>query len=88
MGYYVNPKDQSKGEFLAKYPRFFSAPQWPLPEGQTAVCLVNNSLFTAAGICHSEAELNSFNEPGDYRPKLWFIVPTVDLAPWWTPGKN
>ena len=82
MGYYINHKDMSKEEFLVRKGTLLDEP--PIvheADDRTAVCLVDNGGFTAAGICFSANELVEFNNPTDYRPKQWYMVKNSDLAP-------
>jgi hypothetical protein len=50
-----------------------------VPEGKTAVCVVSNPMFDAAGIAYDSDEFEAFSEPGDPRSKTWLLVDT-DLA--------
>lgn len=50
-----------------------------IPVGKTAVCVVNNGLFEAAGITYDSTEFDEFNNPRDVRPKTWLLMDT-DLA--------
>ena len=82
MGYYINPEDMSKEEFLVRKGLILDeAPVVHEADDRTAVCLVNNGGFTAAGICFSADELVEFTNPKDYRPKRWYMVKNSDLAP-------
>ena len=82
MGYYINPKDMSKEEFLVRKGTILDqAPNVHEADGRTAVCLVNNGLFTAAGICFSANKLKEFTDTQDHRPKNWYMVKSSDLAP-------
>ncbi len=36
--------------------------------------LINNVIFTAAGIAFSQRKYEEFNDPHDTRLKTWFIV--------------
>jgi hypothetical protein len=56
-----------------------SPPQWDESKKVLPVCLVNNGLFTAAGIAFSKDELQAFCVPSDRRPKRWFTVETEKL---------
>ena len=81
MGYYINPKDMSKEEFLIRKGHILDgAPTVHEADGRTAVCLVNNGPFTAAAIVFSPNELKEFTNPQDRRPKLWYMVKNSDLA--------
>ena len=81
MGYYINPKDMSKEEFLVRKGYILDqAPNTHEADGRTAVCLVDNGAFTAAAITFSPDELKEFTNPKDYRPKRWYMVKNSDLA--------
>ncbi len=83
MGYYINPPDMSKEEFLKSFGRRLeSAPTEHENEEGVAVCLVNNGPFTAAGIIFNANELEAFSDPQDYRPKIWYRVEEKHLAPY------
>lgn len=82
MGIYVNPKGRSKeswldehGELLANAPE---AASFDFSGDQAVVCLVNNQLFTAAGIAFDSRELVCFNTY-DCREKTWYLVPKTKL---------
>lgn len=78
MGYYLNPKDMSKEQFLDKYgevcmkPTDFTRTSDSGKE-QIIVCWVHNGDFTAAGICVNQDEFDAFMHP-DPRTKMWFWV--------------
>jgi len=87
MGIYINPKDKSKEEWLhnnaVKEHSFLtsSSIKWEeIPENCLPVCLVDNGLFTAAGVAYSENEFDMFNDPSDRRFKLWYIVKIENLV--------
>jgi len=79
MGYYINPVDMEKEEWLTKNAlselnkedlKIFNFNQT-----QTRpVCLLNNGFFTAAGIAFNERELNVFASEEDTRPKKFYEV--------------
>jgi len=82
MGYYVNPKDMEKEEWLAKHGQAI-----PLCDALgldfdefLPVCLVDNGPFTAAGIGFDKREAMDFARP-DGRPKTWYRVRRLDLEP-------
>lgn len=85
MGYYINPKDCAKEQWLKENALHCNTqkgyvPTWEtLEEGTLPVCLVDNGPFTAAGIAYSKDEMEAFSEPSDRRPKIWFIVPIDKL---------
>lgn len=72
MGYYINPIDKTKEEWLMENGlRALSSDK--RPEGFHFVCLVDNGGFTAAGIAFNDQEKEAFMHP-DNRHKYWFIV--------------
>ena len=82
MGYYINPPDRSKEDWLKE-----NAKQLPVAaidsiesvgEGNLPVCLIDNGPFTAAAIAYSNKELEYFNQP-DSRRKIWFSAPIEGL---------
>ena len=91
MGYYINPPEGTKEEWLENNGLEVMGPAWALLatnfpglmnhlEGRGVyVCLVDNGPFTAAAVAYSEAEFNAFNHPSDYRPKKWYVVPRRDV---------
>jgi hypothetical protein len=87
MGYYINPEDPSKENWLtlrgvkitpqeAKDFVFEENPD-SLP-----VCLIDNGAFFAAGIAYDEREKDCFIAP-DGRTKQWYKVPKEALKPWY-----
>ena len=76
MGYYINPPDRSKEDFLKEhgYPITGSGAvaAWSLPiiHLYLPVCLVDNGAFTAAAIGYDRAETERFYDtgPNDRRP--------------------
>ena len=79
MGAYINPPDESKEAFLEREGAdLFLVDFKSVPEGHLAVCLVDNGLFTAAGIAFDEREFNEFARE-DGRRKYWFTVPIEKL---------
>lgn len=85
MGAYINPRNETKEEFLMRegheiiWPEF---PEWETrPEGTLPVVLMNNGFFTAAGIAYCKEELMAFTEPLDFRPKRFFYVAIEKLYP-------
>ncbi len=73
MGYYINPPNETKEEWLNDNGMEVTDPSWDaLPNFRPTefqdddgvyVCLVDNGPFTAAGICYNEAEFNEFRAP-------------------------
>ena len=87
MGAYINPRNgMTKEQWLKEngFPTWELRPQikWEdVPKGYLPVCLINNGLFTAAGIAFNERELAVFNDPSDTRPRIWFFCDVDDLYP-------
>jgi hypothetical protein len=79
MGYYVNPRTESKEQFLAREGRSIS-PKWGEQKpDETIVVLIDNGFFTAAGIAYDEKEFQAFTSPTDNRPKTFYAVNTDKL---------
>jgi hypothetical protein len=76
MGFYINPPTLTKEAWLDQNGKQLTeAPVWKdIPFDSLPVCLVDNTMFTAAGIAYDEGEFNDFMSP-DRRRKIWFIVP-------------
>jgi len=76
MGAYVNPENVSKEQWLEENGKEVSQ-HWASTHDdfleQMPVCLINNGLFTAAGIAFSKDELEVFLSP-DGRHKTWYVV--------------
>lgn len=84
MGAYINPKGVSKEDWLAMHFQNSSigAPEWDaIPVDCYAVCLVQTSHGSAAGIAFDRMAYDIMNAAGDMRPKRWFIVSKDKLRP-------
>lgn len=88
MGYYVNPSNMSKEQWLQDNGIEVLTPG-PFPEDDTVVvCLLDNGPFTAAAICYSKDELDQFAQRGRYegeartdrRHRQWFLVDKTKIA--------
>lgn len=84
IGCYVNPKNESKEAWLEKHgtviPISIDAPYNDYCEDECLpVILVDNGLFTAAGVAFDEREFKDFNNPTDPRPKKGYKVKIEDL---------
>lgn len=75
MGYYINPKGESKEDFLIREGQPVMVPAIPEDGENVLVCVIDNGYFTAAGVCYSAEEMHAFADPSDTRPKRWFVVP-------------
>ena len=79
MGIYINPKEGTKEEWLAKHAKEVNSITWDiLPKDILPVVLVDNGGFTAAGIAYCKSELEQFQYE-DGRPKKWFLAKVEDL---------
>lgn len=76
MGFYINPPKESKENFLAREGvRLANVPKWEdIPTDSLPVVLVNNGIFTAAGIAYHPQELEVFTNPTDPRPRKYYAV--------------
>ena len=81
MGFYVNPENETKEEFLARVGKKLEvAPKWrDVPEGQMLVTLIDNGWMTAAGICYSEGEHRDHTDLNDPRPRTYYLVELNEL---------
>lgn len=76
MGYYVNPKGETKEQFLEKNGTEVQNPTFAgIPSDHALVVLVNNGWMTAAGIAYDEREFQAFTSSSDSRPKKFYHVP-------------
>lgn len=73
MGYYINPEEMSKEEWLELFGEPLDPTDRPCLPQCHAVCLVDNGGFTAAGVAYSEDERKAFARP-DGRRKRWYEV--------------
>ena len=79
MGYYINPKGETKEEWLRREGREVPETE-PLMlkdfvvSDELPVCWVDNGHFTAAAVAYSKGEVRAFQVLGDTRPKIWFMV--------------
>lgn len=90
MGYYINPPDTAKEEFLQVHGRAiartqaashdFSGPDLP-------VCLMDNGAFTAAGIAYCKEEVTEFLQE-DGRRRSWWLVSREKLSPYYQEEKT
>jgi hypothetical protein len=97
MGYFINPPDMTKEEFIAKHTievvRNFRGKAHEIfssrNKNEAIVVLVDNGPFTAAGIAFDENELAAFiDNPRDYRPMCVFVLPKAVLKPYYDFDKN
>jgi len=78
MGCYINPKDETKEQWLGREGEPTDKPIFTSGE-KYLVCLIDNSVFSAAGVAYNSIELDAFTNPDDWRPKRWFYVPYEKL---------
>ena len=75
MGAYINPENETKESFLDREGSEVSKLSWEnKPVGTLPVVLMDNFIFTAAGIAYSKEELKVFTDPYDYRTKRYYYV--------------
>ena len=84
MGYYVNPPNESKEQFLKregiKAP-FDSKLNWEsVPKDFLPVVLVDNGHFTAAAIAYDAQELAECTSLNDPRPRQIYMVKIEKLV--------
>jgi len=79
MGFYINPADQSKDDFLRDNGVPLNRPEPPDQPDVALVCLVDSGPFTAAAIAYSRREMDEFSRPDDRRPKTWYWVDKAKL---------
>ena len=84
MGFYINPREQTKEEFLSEHGMPISRNLFLefsdfKGHDKLPVCLMNNPTFSAAGIAFSRNEAAAFANPDDNRPKQYFLVPRTLL---------
>jgi hypothetical protein len=81
MGAYVNPPVGTKEQWLEQNGTRASAniKFRDIPANSMLVVVVDNGMFTAAGICFDEREFNDFTDESDDRPKRYFVVETEKL---------
>jgi hypothetical protein len=92
MGFYIEVPMQQVGDHFNKADQleaFYGAKRLPgapdqLPDEGVLICVVQNRLFEAAGICYDNYELQVFADPTDDRPKVWLVMErskVVELCP-------
>lgn len=85
MGYYINPEGESKEAWLKTNASAIGARDaqaFDFSGDSLPVCLVDNGLFTAAGIAYDARERDVFIAE-DGRNKWWFSVKRELLKPWY-----
>ena len=88
MGYYINPPDKSKEEFLVEHgtpvtPEILRNHDY---KNSLPVVLVDNGPFTAAAIGYDKNETEYFlDTKEDRRRKMFFLVPKAVLVPYVPP---
>jgi hypothetical protein len=75
MGFYVNPPNEEKETFLYREGLEVPEADWGnIPKDLIPVILINNGMFSAAGIAYDEKEYNVFTSKEDRRLKKIFLV--------------
>lgn len=81
MGYYINPQSGTKEAWLnANGKKVGAIPPIERTPNTHLVCLVDNGVFTAAGIAFDKGEQAAF-AGNDGRHKTWYEVPDELLEP-------
>lgn len=82
MGYYINYVNGKELPAIGKASKLISEGAvivgTPTEFQENLVCVVENGFFDAAAYAYDEREMTEFNDPNDYRPKTWLIVPDAD----------
>ncbi len=84
MGYYINPKESTKEDWLREKSLETLTKEdldnfdWNQTDVRP-VCLVSNGFFNAAGVAYDKRELEAFLDPGDIRPKIFYAVKISDI---------
>lgn len=76
MGYYIEvPVNLGKAQYLRDHAdvRDTTATA-PIAETDVRLCVVQNGLFDAIGICYDDSERDAFNDLSDPRPKDWLVT--------------
>lgn len=86
MGYYINPSDGTEKESwlrknATKVDRETVA-NFSFTDDNLPVVLVDNGMFTAAGIAYSPMERDALLTP-DHRLRQYFIASKEKLTPWY-----
>jgi hypothetical protein len=82
MGYYINQTTKqhlgplNKADALVDDEEAIELPFAPdeFPTDRAIICVVNNGSFEAAGFAYDKREMDSFNDPDDWRPKRWLVM--------------
>ena len=76
MGFYINPPGTTKEAFLSEHGEMVSHQDIAklssvdyIGGATLPVCLVKNSVFTAAAIVYGPSEFRALNDPEDWRHK-------------------
>ena len=64
MGCYVNPTDIPKEQWLSNYEAFRDRTWSLVPSGYLPVCMIDNGVFTAAGVAYG-ARCDAANAASD-----------------------
>lgn len=90
MGLYVNPKNETKEAFLNRVGKKvdnFKEFKWEeCPKDHLPVVLVQNPMFSAAGVAYCPKELDAFRDPNDIRHRELFLVPMQEIEKNTQPG--
>lgn len=83
MGCYINPKEQTKEDWLEANATIITEriarELFKTCPDSLPIVLVDNGPFTAAAVAYSPNELEAFLNPNDKRPKKIFLAMIEDL---------
>lgn len=83
MGYYINPQNEDKVDFIQRVGTPVDPddiPEIDIRNDDTAYCCLKvNGGFNALGILVSDNEKYCFNDPADPRPTRFFSVPKSEI---------
>ena len=82
MGCYVDPPNMDKRQWLEQNGTLYGSyeeAREQCVEDHFVVCLVQNSMFSAAPVLFNEREVLAFTDPSDMRPKQYYVVGVGDL---------
>ncbi len=84
MGYYINPCDMSKEEFLDRFAELELNPEtFEFGGDRMLLCLFFNTSFNALGIGYTEEEVTHWLDTDfeDPRFRLYYTVPKACVLP-------
>lgn len=85
MGYYIDTPTMGSNlkadDLIFNYgAETFTGDYDDIPTGKTAVCVISNWLFDAAGIAYNKDEFKALTDPTDPRPKTVLLLNTSTVT--------